>query len=60
MKCGSGRRTAWSIGARQPKDQRYANAYVFGAISRDTGTALASARRCPLCSHPRLEHRQLN
>jgi hypothetical protein len=27
---------------RQPKDQRYANAYVFGAIcpARDTGTAL--------------------
>ena len=27
---------------RQPKDQRYANAYVFGAIcpARDTGAAL--------------------
>lgn len=31
---------------RQPKDQRYANAYVFGAIcpARDTGTALVLPR----------------
>ena len=31
---------------RQPKDQRYANAYVFGAIcpARDTGTALVFPR----------------
>jgi putative transposase len=31
---------------RQPKDQRYANVYVFGAIcpARDTGTALVLPR----------------
>ena len=31
---------------RQPKDQRYANAYVFGAIcpARDTGAALVLPR----------------
>src|SRR5260370_38557765 len=31
---------------RQPKDQRYANAYVFGAIcpARDIGTALVLPR----------------
>ena len=34
-------------GPRQLKDQRYANAYVFGAIcpARDTGTALTALDR---------------
>ena len=48
MRCASDRRTASSISGprrtrpRQPKDQRYENAYLFGAVcpARDTGVAL--------------------
>ena len=36
---------------RQPKDQRYANAYVFGAVcpARDAGAALAPSCNEPAC-----------
>jgi transposase len=39
---------------RQPKDQRYANAYVFGAIcpARDTGTAIVS----PFANSDAMQH----
>ena len=50
MRRGSARRTAWSANGpsegtrpRQPTDQRYENAYLFGAIcpARGVGAALA-------------------
>jgi hypothetical protein len=43
---------------RQPKDQRYANAYVFGAIcpGRDTGSALVLPRADAAAMQLHLDH----